>query len=68
MTLKEFYVQLGSHDWYYQYSDDYGVYLRGQDNNERLARIAKESPEHQELYKKYSSYIHSKTTKPECPA
>lgn len=40
LTYKEFYVALKSHDWYYSYSDDYGVYDRGHMVHSKLATYA----------------------------
>lgn len=49
-TLKEFDHKLRHHDWYFAYSDDHSVYLRGHDAAVRLERDAKLSPAHKELY------------------
>lgn len=68
MTLSEFYTELGYHDWYYEYSDDHGVWRRGREDYGRLVSIAKESPEHQKLFEDYSAYVFTGTPKPEVPA
>lgn len=49
MTLEEYYRELEYHDWYYHYTDDHSVWLRGQANAERIDRIAEQSPEHRAL-------------------
>jgi hypothetical protein len=67
MTLNEFYKMLAGHDWYYQYSDDHGVWRRGQDRYDTIAMVAKESPEHQKLFEDYSDYIFRSSEKPPAP-
>jgi hypothetical protein len=51
---------LASHDWYYNYSDDYSVYARGRDHAssiraelDRLKALGFET-EAKDLYKKYA--------------
>lgn len=36
MTLQEYEELLKNHDWYYQYSDDHGVWDRGKTNFEYI--------------------------------
>lgn len=68
MTLSEFYTKLAYHDWYYQYSDDHGVWRRGQDAYDRLVDLSKQSPEHKKLFEDYAAYVFSGNPKPEVPA
>jgi hypothetical protein len=49
MSLKEFYQQLKRHDWYYPFSDDHSVYMRGDADRKRIEAIAKQSPAHAAL-------------------
>lgn len=35
---------LKGHDWYYGYSDDYGVYLAGQQSYQQLLMLAQKVP------------------------
>lgn len=45
LTIEEFnaYIsQLGRHDWYFDYSDDYGVFRRGADSYTNLRLKAKQ--------------------------
>lgn len=59
MTLKEFYQELEKHDWYYDMSDDHGVWERGTANKRRLEGIAEESEEHRKLYEGFSQHYFS---------
>lgn len=56
MNIQEFWDKLVSHDWYYSFSDDYGVYKRGQANQDKLRNIASSSPEHRTLYDQFRDY------------
>jgi len=56
MNLPEFYDQLDRHDWYYEWSDDHGVWERGSSDANRLAQIAKESPVHQKLHNDFTEH------------
>jgi hypothetical protein len=56
MSLAEYWDELNRHDWYYPYSDDHRVWLRGVKDEQRLEAIAKESPAHQELYDKFAKH------------
>lgn len=62
MTLKEFYKELESHDWFYAFSDDHRYWSSGVQNYKRLEKIAEESPAHQKLLKDYHEYIFSGPT------
>lgn len=56
MTLPEFYDLLAKHDWYFDYSDDFRVWQRGQAERQRIRTIAKESVEHNDLFRAF--YAH----------
>lgn len=58
-TLAEYYDMLSRHDWYYAYSDDGSVFRRGEAANQKLAAIAKTSPEHAALLAGYKQYYFS---------
>lgn len=45
MTPKAFWKLCRSHDWFHPYSDDHGVWLRGNDNERNLAALAANHPE-----------------------
>lgn len=57
MSLKDYYQKLESHDWYYDYSDDYTVWSRGHRIHQQLKEISKLSKEHEQLYKEFVDYI-----------
>lgn len=54
MTLEEFDKLLASHDWGYEYSDDMRVWERGRANQNKLRRMADESPDHLSLFAAWS--------------
>ena len=53
MDIKDFDRRLLRHDWYFRESDDIKVYRRGKADEEENERLAKLSPQHQELYAAY---------------
>ena len=59
--LKQLEVALSTHDWFYQYSDDFAVYKKGRSSLQRIKsymNTLKEKgyeDESKELYKKYSN-------------
>ena len=65
---------LSGHDWYYDYSDDHGVWQRGKDASERLRRISENGQEYKDLRLAFRTYYFSgdafgkeKQPKPEKP-
>lgn len=42
MTLEQYKTELQHHDWFSQFSDDHGVWQRGERESARLSRIAEE--------------------------
>jgi hypothetical protein len=42
MTLEEYKKELQQHDWFYQFSDDHGVWQRGERESTTLHYLAKE--------------------------
>lgn len=65
--LPEYYDMLSRHDWFYMMSDDRSVYSRGSSNEGKIQSIAKQSPEHRDLYEAYVAYTWKKGPKPERP-
>lgn len=57
MNLKQFDKALENHDWMYMYADDGRWYRAGRDNAIKLERIAKTSPEHEELFLAWCDWI-----------
>lgn len=75
-SLVDYWNALKRADWYYEYSDDHGVWTRGANEMGRLQRIAKESPGHQVLYDGWRAHMNSppradgsgrKVPPPDCP-
>jgi hypothetical protein len=59
ISLFDYDSRLRLHDWYYQYSDDHGVWCRGDSEQTALVDRIKESPEHKELYHAWVTYFFS---------
>lgn len=41
ISIDQFKDELNRHDWYYHFSDDHGVFLRGERENARIFFLAK---------------------------
>lgn len=67
MKPSEYYDELVRHDWYYEYSDDYSVWQRGQANKHRIQSIAQEDEVLLGLYNAYSDYMFREGDKPTRP-
>lgn len=50
MSKEEFIQLLQSHDWYYHFSDDHSVWLRGIAEEKQLLAIARSSVEFAKMY------------------
>lgn len=59
MSLHEYYLALERFDWFFEYSDDPGVYRRGIEAQKALERTAGTSPEHAKLLADYRAHIFS---------
>lgn len=66
-NLAEFYCILEDHDWTYVYSSDHSAYARGQNESNRLRKIANKCPQALSLYVAYSEYIYNGKPKPILP-
>lgn len=70
-TLGEFWDQLAGFDWFYEMSDDPGVYRRGTRAQAEVREVAAQSEEHAALYKAWREYMCSGpawgTEKKPCP-
>ena len=55
MELEEYQKLLDTHDWYYQYSDDYRWYKKGQAERDRLRALAETSEEFKAAYQNAAS-------------
>lgn len=56
-SLAMFWDRLQSHDWFYEYSDDWRVVQRGESDRRRLRGMAAESDAHERLYKAWADHI-----------
>jgi hypothetical protein len=68
VTLQEFYDRLERHDWYYEFSDDFNVWKRGDEEGDKLRRISYLSPAHKKLYDQFVSYKFESDPKPIKPS
>lgn len=51
------------HDWYYDYSDDHGAWIRGRQLHQQLAKDASASPETTAIYEKHVDRVFNKVKK-----
>ena len=65
MNLKDYYDMLEKHDWYYSYSDDHKVWMRGNKAQDLLEELAEESEEFKDLYENYMAHVFNGEPKPE---
>ena len=56
MKLSEFWDVLNSHDWTFEFSDDFSVYRRGKESLDHIKNIASMSRFHYALYEDF--YVH----------
>jgi hypothetical protein len=64
MNLVEYFKELQSHDWYYEYSDDHSVWTKGKNNLGRLQAAAQENEAMLRMYNDYADYVFNKMPKP----
>ena len=58
MDVAEYFKCLENHDWYYSYSDDHGVWTKGQEESSRINSIAHDNPTLVRMLKDYSDWFH----------
>ena len=46
--------KLRKHDWYYEYSDDHGVWRRGSDERDQLRRLQEEIDSGYKVWNQYA--------------
>lgn len=56
LSLKEYYILLNAHDWYYAFSDDTRVYNAGVSSLRALKKLMDQSPEHAELFNAFQAH------------
>ena len=59
MTVEEYFKELRSHDWFYEYSDDHSVWKRGLENLSKLNLLAKENDQFALMMSDYVRYINA---------
>lgn len=59
MGLAEYWDNLNRHDWYYQFSDDHGVWCAGESDAGRLAALAMLSNEHKAMHEQFTKHYYS---------
>lgn len=52
-TLEDYRKALAEHDWFYDFSDDHGVWVRGQEQRNNLHRMAKRLDPDLVIWKQY---------------
>lgn len=57
MTKEEYFKDLEIHDWYFAYSDDFGVYSRGKENVKKLYNAALHNDILMNMFNDYSKYM-----------
>lgn len=74
ISLRDYWDSLNRHDWYYDYSDDHGVWKRGSSERSRLRALSMQSREHRDMFDKFHAHYFSgegfgtsKQPKPERP-
>jgi len=60
MTIQEYKKALHAHDWHYNYSDDHGIWQKGEREASTLSHIAKTyGEEFKQEYDKAIAYYYS---------
>ena len=60
LTPEEFETMLAKHDWYYNFSDDHGVWTRGEAEIAKIHHILETRPDLQPSYQLWLSRVFSK--------
>lgn len=59
LTTEEFFQKLRWHDWYYNYSDDYSAYSKGQAERAELSSLCKENELFATMFSDYLAFINA---------
>lgn len=57
MSIEEYYKKLEQHDWFYNYSDDHRVWLRGVEQRKELQALCQENDVLTKMYGQYAVYM-----------
>ncbi len=68
VNIEAFFDRLARHDWYFECSDCPGTYRAGYNEHEALEVIARQSPEHRNLFDAYARYVMADGPQPERPS
>lgn len=63
-AIREYYNELNSHDWWYEYSDDFSVYRKGNDRENFLRNKSSLNNEHFVLYHTFMNWKNGKRERP----
>lgn len=61
--VNEFVKMLGAHDFWFQYSDDGGVWRRGQQSQDNIMRMIQKYPKLQPIYQAYGDKMNATDNK-----
>lgn len=57
MTPRQFWQLCRQHDWYYAYSDDHRVWLRGEEATRAMEQLVKDQPKLRSIYAEFVFWI-----------
>ena len=57
MELKAFDSMLAKHDWFFHYSDDHRVWVKGEESWSKIVQASKLSEAHRRLYDVWWEYV-----------
>lgn len=63
-VIQEFFEELNNHDWFYEFSDDFRVWQRGTQEEERLIKKADSDPQLLKMYKDFCKWTNNEIDKP----
>jgi len=52
--MEDYIYKLRTHDWFYEYSDDHGVWRRGSDERDQLRRLQEEIDDDYKIWNQYA--------------
>lgn len=52
--MEDYIYKLRTHDWFYEYSDDHGVWRRGSDERDQLRRLQEEIDSDYKVWNQYA--------------
>jgi len=58
-AIEEYFEKLQMHDWFYEYSDDYGVWRKGRESRAELTILSKENDTFATMYHEYVLWINA---------